>query len=191
MNTLGIIPARSGSKRLPGKNLLMCGGKPLLRWTVEAAMASALDRWFVSTDCIAVHELCKREGWPYQLRPPEISGDKPIESVVAHHVADFLDSTHVMLLQPTSPLRTQIDIDAALVILPTCDSLASYHDIGKHGMELLTTNGAIFAAKREYAPERLLRGPRHRCYVMPSDRSVDVDDATGLRMADILLTATG
>ena len=191
MNTLGIIPARANSKRLTGKNLLMCGGKPLLRWTVEAAMASALDRWFVSTDCIAVHELCKREGWPYQLRPPEISGDVPIESVVAHHMADFLDSSHVMLLQPTSPLRTQIDIDAALVILPTYDSVASYSDIGKHGMELLTTNGAIFASKREYAHIRLLRGPRHRCYVMPSGRSVDVDDASGLRMADILLTATG
>jgi CMP-N-acetylneuraminic acid synthetase len=186
MRILGIIPARAGSIRLPGKNLAIVGGKPMIRWTVDAVMNSALDRWLVSTDDHNVVTLCEINGWPYRVRPADLHGDKPIEAVTEHHAATERADA-IMLLQPTSPLRTADDIDAVLAMLPDYDSVASYVDIGKH-QELLTTNGAIFACQREYANTRLLRGPRHGCYLMPACRSVDVDDASQAHLAGLLLT---
>lgn len=189
MRTLGIIPARANSQRLPGKNLAMCGGKPLLQWTVEAAERSGLYRRYVSTDCIDIAALCEERGWPYRMRDPEIDGDIPIQRVIDWHMQEKFDciSTHVVLLQPTSPLRSTADIDACLAILDDgADSVASYTDIGKH-QELLTTNGAIFACRREYAGERLLRGPNHRVYLMPRERSIDIDTAADLELAERML----
>ena len=186
MRILGIIPARAGSIRLPGKNLAIVGGKPMIQWTVDAVMNSALDRWIVSTDDPDLVLLCDTNGWPWKVRPVGLHGDKPIEDVVEHHAAtERVDA--IMLLQPTSPLRTADDINAVLAMLPDYDSVASYVNIGKH-QELLTTNGAIFACRREYAHTHLLRGPRHGCYLMPSSRSVDVDDAYQAHLADLLLT---
>ena len=189
MKPLGIIPARANSRRLPGKNLAICAGKPLLQWTCEAAQASRLERFIVSTDCPEVVRWCEDGGWPWVRRKLATSGDVPIQDVIGQHVAKFRSYSHVVLLQPTSPLRTAADIDACLDILATgCDSVASYTDIGKH-QELLTTNGAVFGCKRQYATERLLRGPDHRCYLMPPERSNDVDEAAQLAQCHLWLTS--
>lgn len=120
MSTIGIIPARGGSKRLPGKNILACAGKPLIAYTCEAGLnAKCIDRLIVSTDCekiSAVAEDCGAEV-PY-MRPPDLADDAAPTLPVLQHAIEFLEAQgerpeNIVLLQATSPLRTSEHIDAA------------------------------------------------------------------------------
>jgi len=123
---IAVIPARGGSKRLPGKNLLPVAGKPLIGWTIEAALESGIfDRVIVSTDNSKIAERAVDFGAevPF-LRPPSLAADKtPTVDVMIHAlkelgIPDDNDSyTHVACLQPTSPLRTGDDIYNASRIL--------------------------------------------------------------------------
>lgn len=111
---LGLIPARSGSKGIPGKNTKVLGDKPLIAHTIETALrASCLDRLVVSTDDAAIAEVAVRHGaqvpW---LRPSELATDQASVIDVTLHALDRLASGDgycpdaVMLLQPTSPFRS-------------------------------------------------------------------------------------
>lgn len=113
---LGLIPARGSSKGLPGKHLLPVGGRPLLAWTVEAGRAArSIDRLVLSSDdeaIIAAARACGCEA-PF-LRPAELASDEATSIDVVLHALDALPGFEfVALLQPTSPLRTAADIDAA------------------------------------------------------------------------------
>lgn len=114
---LGLIPARGGSKRLPGKNLRRLGGKPLIAWTIEAALGAAmLDRVVVSTDDPAIARVSETHGAevPF-VRPPGLSTDTATSLDVVLHALEALPPVDfVVLLQPTSPLREAADIDAAV-----------------------------------------------------------------------------
>lgn len=117
---LGLVTARGGSKRLPGKNLLPLGGRPLLDWTLEAARASgALCAILLSTDDPAIAEAGRRVGalapW---LRPAHLATDTAGSVDVALHALDWYEAEHgtvdaLMLLQPTSPFRTAATIQKA------------------------------------------------------------------------------
>ena len=74
MNVLGLIPARAGSKSIPKKNLVDLGGRPLIAWTIEAAVNSSLSKVIVSTDSIEIAAACKSLGAevPF-MRPEKIS----------------------------------------------------------------------------------------------------------------------
>lgn len=121
MAWIAIIPARGGSKGIPGKNLALCGGKPLLQWTAEAALGSAcFERVFLSTDESEIRAMgiCLGLEAP-NLRPPELArDDTPMLPVIRHVLADAeksgLKVDGVALLQPTSPLRTAVHIRHAL-----------------------------------------------------------------------------
>ena len=91
MKILGIIPARGGSKRVPGKNIKPVGGKPLIAWTIESALKSHLDRVLVSTDDPKIARIAKRykAEVPF-LRPADLAGDKlGIEPVLIHALNCF------------------------------------------------------------------------------------------------------
>jgi len=121
---LAIIPARGGSKRLPGKNILDLNGKPLIAWTIEAAKKSInIDKLIVSTDDNNIANISKRYGAevPF-MRPKELSSDTASSIDVILHAINFykeknLEFEYVLLLQPTSPLRITEDIDNAFKIL--------------------------------------------------------------------------
>jgi len=121
---LAVIPARGESKRLPRKNLLPLSGKPMIAWTIEAALkAACIDQIVVSTDDDEIAEVASSCGAevPF-LRPAELASDSATtDSVVAHTVESFEAEngcfTHICLLQPTSPLRSNIDIDASWALL--------------------------------------------------------------------------
>jgi CMP-N,N'-diacetyllegionaminic acid synthase len=122
---LAVIPARGGSKRLKNKNLLPLLNKPLLAWSIEAALDSKyIDKIIVSTDANEIAEEANRFGigMPF-IRPPELSGDEARSIDVVTHAIEWLkeyenkDFDYVVLLQPTSPLRTAHHIDAALLEL--------------------------------------------------------------------------
>ena len=115
---LAVVPARGGSKGLPGKNVRPLMGKPLIQWTLEAAGRSRfIDRIVVSTDDDAIAEAASSAGFPPPFRRPEaLAGDRSSVVDAVLHVLDSLDETwsYVVLLQPTSPLRLTEDIDRAI-----------------------------------------------------------------------------
>lgn len=121
MNILGIVPARAGSKRLPGKNMRLLGGRPLTAWTFEAARQSgALTRICLSTDDEPLRELARRHGVdaPF-LRPTELASDSAgsidvVLHALAHYAAGGERFDAVVLLQPTSPFRTADTIRRAV-----------------------------------------------------------------------------
>lgn len=126
MKVLGIIPARGGSKGIPGKNIRPLGGRPLLAWTAEAALAARrLSRVVLTTDDERIAEIGRGCGLevPF-LRPAELAmDDTPTLPVLQHAVAelekagDWFDA--VCLLQPTSPFRRAGDIDGCIELLET------------------------------------------------------------------------
>ena len=120
---IGLIPARGGSQRVPRKNIAPCAGKPLLAYTCEAALASRmLDRTILSTDDPEIAELGRRYGVevPF-LRAKDLAGGSAMMLPVVQDVLRRLDPTGaevraIVLLQPTSPLRTARHIDEAVEI---------------------------------------------------------------------------
>ena len=115
---VGVILARGGSKGLPGKNIIDLGGKPLIAWTVAAAQKSRyLDRLILSSDNRAIIAAARKAGCeaPF-VRPARLATDTASSYDVLFHALDSLDCSYdyVVLLQPTSPLRTAEDIDACI-----------------------------------------------------------------------------
>lgn len=121
---LALIPARSGSKGLPRKNIRLLHGKPLLSWPIEAAKASAyVDRVVISTDDVEFSKLALAAGAeaPF-LRPAELSTDTASSISFILHALDTLATggdayDYLLLLEPTSPLTEASDIDSALEAL--------------------------------------------------------------------------
>ena len=120
VDIVAIIPARAGSKRLPGKNMLPLAGKPLIQWTLDAAIAAKVfDLIAVTTDDPDVQALAARQGVVTIPRPAELATDSATSMDTLLHALDWLESRgqtpqRVMLLQPTSPLRTSGDIRNAI-----------------------------------------------------------------------------
>jgi CMP-N-acetylneuraminic acid synthetase len=138
VNVLGLITARGGSKGIPGKNLAPCGGRPLLAWTIDAARASrSLTRTVISTDDAAIADFARAHGVgaPF-MRPAELASDTATSIDVAKHAVSWLADREgwsadvVVLLQPTSPLRTAQHIDEAYALLaPDADSVVSVIEV--------------------------------------------------------------
>lgn len=117
MKTLALIPARGGSKGIPRKNIKLIAGKPLIVWTIEAALRSTLlDAVVVSTDDPEIADVARRAGAqvPF-LRPAVLAQDHtPGLDPVIHALDQLPGFDSVLLLQPTSPLRGTEDIDNCL-----------------------------------------------------------------------------
>ena len=135
---IGIIPARGGSVGVPLKNIRDLGGKPLISYTIEAAIQSkSLDRVIVSTDHEGIAEVARRYGaeTPF-VRPDDISEDVETELVLQHAV-QFLEDDNVLidgvvLLQPTSPFRTSETIKKCVEVFknnPEADSVVTVNNI--------------------------------------------------------------
>jgi len=118
---IAIIPARGGSKRLPRKNVLPLNGKPLIAWSIDAALESKyVDKVIVSTDCHEIAKISTECGAsvPF-MRPESIAGDTATtNSVILHALEQYSNEYDIaVILQPTSPLRIFSDIDNALEML--------------------------------------------------------------------------
>lgn len=126
MAIIGLIPARGGSKGIRGKNIALCAGKPLLAYTADAALgAKSLDRVMLSTDDPVIATLGREFGLeiPF-LRPAALATDNANSLSVIVHALDWLESQGVVvdaivLLQPTSPLRTAHHIREAVHLFQT------------------------------------------------------------------------
>lgn len=121
MKYLAVIPARGGSKGLPGKNTRLLAGKPLIAWSIEQALESGrFDCVHVSTDDPGIAEVARAHGAdvPY-LRPAELAEDTTPTEPVMTYALDWYERAGqifdaIVLLQPTSPLRFPGTLDAAL-----------------------------------------------------------------------------
>ena len=121
---LAIIPARSGSKGLPQKNILPLAGKPLIAWTIEVAKESKyIDKLSISTDDEKIAAVAEAHGCdvPF-IRPESLSSDKAKTIDVLVHANKYFTEInevydYLILLEPTSPLRDSNDIDVAMEIL--------------------------------------------------------------------------
>jgi len=128
---LTIIPARKGSKGLPLKNIKDLCGRPLLGWPIQAALKSRyVDRVIVSTDDQAIADVAVSQGAeaPF-LRPGQLASDTATSISVMEHAIDFFHGKgemfdYLVLLEPTSPLTDEIDIDRALEKLDSQRNIA-------------------------------------------------------------------
>lgn len=206
---LALIPARGGSKGLPSKNLLQVNGRPMITWTVDAARAAvSVDSVVLSSEDDAIMAAARARGCEVRFRrPAELATDVASSIDVVMHALDELPSFGVVaLLQPTSPLRTAADIDAACARLastgaPACVSVAAVEQ-SPYWMYRLTDderltpiieaparatrrqdlpevyalNGAIYLADVSWLrTSRTFMTPETVAYVMPQERSIDID----------------
>ncbi len=218
---LAIIPARGGSKGLPGKNLVPLAGRPLIAWTIEAAnRAACVAHAIVSSDDPAILAAARRWGAPaIARRPAHLATDTAgIMDTILHLLDQTNDAyAQVVLLQPTSPLRTAADIDAAFALYrrsgaPACVSVTQapkpphwMYDMADDGrlrpllghretarrQDLPPTyvlNGAIYIAATSWLrSHKTFVGQETVAYVMPAERSVDIDTELDLALAETLL----
>lgn len=128
---LCVVPARAGSKGLPGKNVRLLGGKPLLAWPIAAALGSLyVDRVVVSTDSqeYAAVALAAGADVPF-LRPAELASDFSPSIDCILHAIDELERSRdlydwLLLLEPTSPLTESSDVDTAIEMLAAAEGQA-------------------------------------------------------------------
>jgi CMP-N,N'-diacetyllegionaminic acid synthase len=142
-SVIAVIPARGGSKGLPGKNIRPIGGKPLIAWSIEKARKSRhLDEILVSTDSEEIAAVARAHGAhvPF-LRPAQLATDRAssydvIRHALAYHREQGREFAYTVLLEPTSPLREDDDIDRMLEKLDRLadqfDSIVSVGEVAEH-----------------------------------------------------------
>lgn len=220
---LGVIPARGGSKRLPGKNLAPLAGRPLIDYTLQAAAgAKRLGSFVVSTDSEAIATHARSEAAQVTMRPAAMAqDDSPVVQALQHAMNAFESAggpraTAIVLLQPTSPLRTGEDIDRAIAIFEAsgADTVTAvrasrdhpywaWKDAGaliaplfglaemqmdRHAVpKAWSENGAAYVIRRELVESGRIYGARIAACPMDEARSVDVDTPLDLDWAAFLL----
>ena len=225
MRSLAIITARSGSKGLPDKNIKLLGGKPLIGYTIEAALYSKqFDCVMVSTDSEEYASISRSFGAdiPF-LRSQETSSDRASSWDVAEEVLYGYEKQGRMfdsfcLLQPTSPFRDADDIvnayrlftnKGAIAVISMCElehplawcgkigednSLASFGVRENYGRRQDHTpdyrpNGAIYIVDtKAFREDRFLFREGAYAYIMPADRSIDIDTPEDFHYAEFLLS---
>jgi N-acylneuraminate cytidylyltransferase len=151
MINLAIIPARGRSKGIPNKNIKLIAGKPLIAWSIEQALAATnIDRVVVTTDSEAIAEVAKDYGAdvPF-LRPDNLATDTAATEPCLIHAVNWLKENekyspdHVILLQPTSPVRGENILDEAIesYMNSGADSMLSvcefFHFLWSHGRDVV------------------------------------------------------
>jgi CMP-N-acetylneuraminic acid synthetase len=218
---LAVITARAGSKRLPNKNILNLAGKPLIAWTIDEAKKSKyIDKLIVSTDSKKIAEISKYYGAevPF-MRPLKLAIDTADSISVLKHSIEFFKNKfdYILLLQPTSPLRTVKDIDKAIIILnnktkavvSVCETEHSplWSNIlpedlsmknfirseikNKRSQDLpkyYRLNGAIYIAETKYFYKNNgFLGDKTKAYIMSQQNSVDIDTELDFKFCEILI----
>lgn len=165
MKILGLIPARSGSRRVKDKNIRPLGGNPLMAYTITAALKASLSAVVVSTDSEEYSGVATFYGAHALMRPAEISGDCDTGLVAKHALEEaekFFNERYeaVMILQPTSPFRESCDIIACISLFShgTFDTVFSVKDVSEHPAWMFRRNEDDSAESFLGFPPRILSG---------------------------------
>lgn len=210
MRVLAVIPARGGSKRLPRKNILDLGGKPLLTWTINTAKESGVfDKIIVSTEDDEIGLIAKKENVVWHPRPKVLSGDNikmmdvVLDVVLTQEVFENEVYDVIVLLQPTSPFRTAEDIRDSLNLLIKTkgDSVVSVttapsdlaFDVGfaqrlRSIPNIVVPNGALYLITHMALEKDVgWYGDFSYGYEMEKDRSLDIDTELDLDVARLIV----
>lgn len=207
---IGIILARSKSKRLLNKNILNLNGKPLFYWTLKAAKKSKyLDKIILSTDSKKIISYTKKLSYVQTItRPKNLRGDKiTTEKVILNIIkTKKILNNIIVILQPTSPLRTSYDIDKAIkkmvdkkekFIVSACyrkknhknmiEVKKGYFKRKKNLLHGYALNGAIYAADAFFFKKsKTFLTKKTMIFSMPASRSVDIDNIEEFNLAKYL-----
>lgn len=216
---LGVVPARGGSKGVFRKNIRVVSGKPLIGYTIEAAKQSRyLDEVVVSSDDDEILKVSGDYGVRILRRPAHLATDEsPGIDPVMHAIECYPGFDYVVLLQPTSPLRSAAHIDGAMVFslscaAPACVSICEaqtspysvfqldgqYHlsrlmNVAVSGRRqdlpaMYTLNGAVYIAEIPWLKrEGRFVTSQTVGYLMPIEQSLDIDTEFDLRFFEFLL----
>lgn len=168
---LGLIPARGGSKGIPNKNIRIIYGKPLIVWSIERALQSdLLDRVVVSTDSEEIARIADKSGAEIIMRPSELATDTASTQDVMLHALQQKPADILVLLQPTSPCRSQGLIDECIreFIENNYDSLATgfmctYKEYGTNILPRQQIKGFFYDDGNVYVmkAQNILNGDRY------------------------------
>lgn len=225
MKILGLIPARGGSKGVPGKNIKLFAGEPLIAHSIKVGQrCEKIDRLILSTDDKKIADIGQEYGIevPY-IRPPHLATDEAMALDVFQHAMHFvMDQGYVpdalLVLQPTSPLRDETDIEKAISLLENSDfdQVISITSVSQHPYwmktlgnnyevkpfvqdqlkalrrqelpQLYIPNGAVYIYRKEY-----LLNPQHNprvgAVIMDQWKSVDIDNPLDFFLAEQLMEA--
>jgi CMP-N,N'-diacetyllegionaminic acid synthase len=217
---LAVIPARGGSKRLPRKNIINVSGHPMVAYTIMAAKnASKITDWLVSSEDEEILKVAKEYNAPTPFkRPKELATDEVRNIEVTLHALEWMEAKKkckydiIVLLQPTSPIRSSKHIDQAIQKLweSNLDSLAAVKgpfqkrdpilkrvndkgemvaysaDLSLDSREpFYIYNAALYAVKRDYfVKEKKFTADKQVPFVMDKYYSVDVDELADLIIAE-------
>lgn len=220
---VAIIPARGGSKRLPGKNIKNLDGKPLIAWSIDAAINSIyIDHVIVTTDDVEIANVAIKYGAmvPF-IRAENLSTDiATTEDVINDCLEKLVDikADIIVVLQPTSPFRSSEDIDSSLfqlcdknadgiVSVSVCEHPIFWSNVlpddgnmgqfikeeyrGKRSQDLplaYRLNGAIYAfTVDKINVSGMSLSESVYSYIMPTERSVDIDTEFDFKFAEFLI----
>jgi len=221
---LAIIPARGGSKSIPNKNIMAICGKPLIAYTIDAGKKSKyIDEIIVSTDSDVIKVIAEQYGAnvPF-LRPDELSNDTSKSIDVVMHVIEYYKKNnvsfdYVILLQPTSPLRTFKHLDAAIEkliesnktsLVSVCEAdenpvlmrsieneklkeVISFEGTNLRRQDLPTFyifNGALYINSNEMIlSSKKFVDENTIPYVMDKESSIDIDTMLDARLVELII----
>jgi n-acylneuraminate cytidylyltransferase (cmp-n-acetylneuraminic acid synthetase) (cmp-neunac synthetase) (cmp-sialic acid synthetase) len=224
MKNIAIIPARSGTKGLPDKNIRLLNEKPLIAYSIEAALESGcFEEIMLSTDSEKYAEIGRSYGAkvPF-LRSQKTASDSAsswdtVEEVLDGYLDQGREFETFCLLQPTSPLRTAEDIreaylvyeqKASFAVVSVCEAEHSplwcgtlpdnhefIHFVNENSQKrrqdsgkFYRINGALYiVSTRKFATDRFLYREGSFAYIMPQERSVDIDTEVDFKLAELMV----
>ena len=224
MKILGIIPARGGSKGIPQKNIRKILGKPMIQYSFDAAKKSQINKIIVSTDDKKIAKFAESQGIevPF-IRPAKLSTDSATTFDVIKHSLDYLDENQVyvpdivIILQPTSPLRTTEMINTSIKLLKQANtsSVVSVSKVKTHPSSSFSYNGKFlkpfrkdftkFDRRQKYIPlyfptgaiyttwyntikkSNTIYGSNIRPLITDQDSSIDIDTRFDMFVAEMTL----
>lgn len=198
---LGVIPARGDSKGVPKKNINEIAGKPLIAWTIEAALASKLlDRFIVSSEDEEVDRISKEFMAPVLKRPIELATDEATTLSVLQHVLEKIPHDIVVLLQPTSPIRDKGLIDNCIKMYKErkAETLVTgfYGKFREYGRDnkrrqdmkkVFYNDGNIYVINADLIKQGLMISNKVEKIVISREQNVDIDDEYDLWLAEQIL----
>ena len=188
---VAIIPARVGSKRLPGKNIKILNGKPLICYTIEEAIkCHFINEIIITTNDPEVISICQQYAYDPRIllvdRPEELAEDiTPMYEVILHACEGYSWGLEVILLQPTSPLRDHTDIYMCHQLYHKGLGVISVYQEDELRFKL---NGAIYVQglgfiqiKKKFIANNMI------FYIMSKERSIDIDTLEDFEKAEVYL----
>ena len=216
MKNVAVILARGGSKNIPNKNIISVCNRPLIYYTIRAAIMSEVEETWISTDSDQIAEIAYEYGAKILIRPAEYAEDTSSSELALIHFCQNIEAENVVFVQPTSPLVSFKDINVGLKMLNSYDSVFSgckehwvprweiisdiylkeYHWTKKSRprrqdkQELIIENGAFYASPSKLILKSGLRYSGNIGVVeMPPSRSFQVDTYDDLLIVEALLKA--